>query len=125
MRLVVPTSLQMGWIKSPPYFFAASEVSRYVDQQYVETPVGTFTNHKFVENSSQGEEFESLPDTGSDNIHYVIECFVDDYISLDIPALQEQLRHVENLVMKGIHDVFPEDADDEEDSIFLNNIKKQ
>ena len=35
ITLVVPTSLQMGWVESPPYFCAATETSRdisvYVD----------------------------------------------------------------------------------------------
>ena len=30
IRLIVPTSLQMGWIESPPYFCAASETARDV-----------------------------------------------------------------------------------------------
>ena len=124
MRLVVPIYPHMGWIESPPYFCAASETARDVSQKYVETPVGTLTNHNFVKHSAQGEEFESLPETGSDNLHYVIECFVDDYISLVIPTLQEKLRHVVNTAMNGIHDVFPADADDEEDSISLKKLKK-
>ena len=32
VKLVVPTSLQMGWIESPPYFCAASETARDVAQ---------------------------------------------------------------------------------------------
>ena len=32
-RLVVPTSLQMGWVESPPYFCAASETARDVATQ--------------------------------------------------------------------------------------------
>ena len=87
--------------------------------------MGKLPNHNFLKHSAQGEEFESLPETGSDNLHYIIECFVNDYISLDIPTSQEQLSHVENAVMKGIHDIFPADADDEEDSISLKNLKKQ
>ena len=104
MRLVVPTSLQIGWIESPPQFCAASETARDVAQQYVETPVGTLSNHKFAKHLAQGEEFESLLDTGSENLHYVIECFVDDYISLAIPTSQEILRHVANSVMNDLHD---------------------
>ena len=74
VRLVVPTSLQMGWIESPPYFCAASKTVRDVSQQYVKTPVGTLLNHKSVKHSAQGEEFESLPETGSENLHYLIKC---------------------------------------------------
>ena len=69
VRLVVQNSLQMGWIKSLPYFCAASETARYVAQQYVETIVGTLPNHKSVKHSSQIEEFEPLPETGSENLH--------------------------------------------------------
>ena len=87
--------------------------------------MGTLPNHKFAKNSAQGEDFESLSETGSDNLHYVIECFVDDYIYLAISTSEEQSRHVSNSVMKGIHDVFPSDADDEEDSILLKNLKTQ
>ena len=86
VRLVVPTSLHMGCIESPPYFCAESDTAIDVAQQYIETPVGTLPNHKFVENSAQGEEFESLPKTGNDNLHYVIECFVDDSTSWYIPS---------------------------------------
>ena len=113
MRLTVPTFLQIGWIESPPYFCAAYENARYLDQQYVKTPVGIFSNHKFVKNSAQGDDFELLPETGSEKLHYVIECFVYDYIYLVIPTSQEQLRHVSNAVMNGIHEVFPAYVDDE------------
>ena len=72
-----------------------------------------------------GEDLESLPKTGSEKLHYFIECFVDNYIYLAFPTSQDQLRHVSNAFMKGIHDVFPSDTDNEEDSISLKNIKKQ
>ena len=36
IMLVVPTSLQMGWIESPPYFCVASETARDVAAMYVE-----------------------------------------------------------------------------------------
>ena len=41
IKLVVPTSLQMGWIESPPYFCAASETARDVAAQYIETAEGS------------------------------------------------------------------------------------
>ena len=49
IKLVVPASLQMGWIESPPYFCTVSETGRYVAEQYIETPVGSLAEHKFVE----------------------------------------------------------------------------
>jgi hypothetical protein len=34
-KLVIPKSLQMGWIETPPYFCAASETARGVVEQYI------------------------------------------------------------------------------------------
>jgi len=39
IKLIVPTSLQMGWVKLPPYFCTASETARDVAAQYAETPM--------------------------------------------------------------------------------------
>jgi hypothetical protein len=41
ITLVIPTSLQMGWVESPPYFCAASETARDVATEYCETSVGS------------------------------------------------------------------------------------
>ena len=41
IKMVVPTSLQMGLIEYPPYFFTVSETGRDVAEQYIETPVGS------------------------------------------------------------------------------------
>ncbi len=46
--LVVPTSLQMGWVESPPFFGAASETARDVAQNYSKTKLGTLLPHKFT-----------------------------------------------------------------------------
>jgi len=37
--IVVPTSLQMGFVESPPFFCAASETARDVAQDYCETAI--------------------------------------------------------------------------------------
>ena len=52
IKLVVPKSLQMGWIESAPYFCAASETARNVADDYFETPVGSLPTHKFVQHST-------------------------------------------------------------------------
>ena len=46
--LVVPTSLQMGWVESPPFFCAASETARDVAQDYCEMKMGTLPPYKFT-----------------------------------------------------------------------------
>ena len=50
---------------------------------------------------------------------------MDDYIVLAIPKIQDQLHHVANTIMTGIHDVFPPDKDDKEDAISLKKILKK
>ena len=49
IKLVVPTLLQMGRIESPPYFFTVSETGQYLAEQYINTPVGSLEEHKFVD----------------------------------------------------------------------------
>jgi hypothetical protein len=39
-------------------------------------------------------------------------------------SAQEQLQHVAQAVMHGIHDVFPEDNDDDNDPISNKKLKK-
>ena len=126
VRLVVPTSLQMGWIESPPYFCAASETARDVAVQYAETEVGSLPVHKFAEFTRGGKDYEELPVTApiKDPFAYLVEVFVDDYIALAIPTSREQLDHVATAVMTGVHDMFPPDANDEEDSLALKKLKK-
>ncbi len=36
ITLMVPTSLQMGWVESPPYFCAATETLRDISMEYIE-----------------------------------------------------------------------------------------
>ena len=49
IKLVVPTSLQMGWVESPPYFCAAMETARDITTEYTDMQVGTLPKHKFEE----------------------------------------------------------------------------
>ena len=50
---------------------------------------------------------------------------MDDYIVLDIPKIQDQLHHVANAIMIGIHDVLPPDKYYKEDATSLKNIIKK
>ena len=60
IKLVVPTSLQMGWIESPPYFCTVSETGRDVAEQYIKNPVGSFTEHKFLELTEVNSDIAEL-----------------------------------------------------------------
>jgi hypothetical protein len=123
-RLVVPTSLQMGWIESPPFFCAASETGRDVAEDYVETNIGSQPEHKFEQYTAGGKDYEKLPPKKEGDLKYLLEVYVDDFISLAIPTSQEQLDHVARGVLQGIHDVFPENDDDAMDPIALKKLLK-
>jgi hypothetical protein len=127
IKLVIPTSLQMGWIESPPYFCTASETARDVAEQYLQTPIGSLDDHKFLPWMELNDDYLALPltdDHGTPMFQMLLEVFMDDYIGLAIPTTRPQLRHYFNAVMYGIHDVFPPCAVYEVDPISLNKLKK-
>ena len=124
IKLVVPILLQMGWIESLPYFYAASETACDLADDYIETPVGSLPRHKFIQHSTQVTDFEALPVISEDKkMAYVVEAFVDDYIAIAILTSQEQLKHSATAVMSGIHDVFPEDSAEANNPISLKKME--
>ncbi len=123
VQLVIPTSLQMGWIESPPYFCTAAETARDVAEQYLQVPIGDLPAHKFLSWTECDETTFTDNDTGS--LRFLLEVFMDDYIALTIPTSRSQLQHSSNAVMYGIHDVFPPDEVDEEDPISLHKLIKR
>ena len=126
IELVVPTSLQMGWIESPPYFCAASETARDVAAQYAETPLDSLPPHKFINLTQTDESFTRLlPNTTSDpSFKYIMEVYMDDYITAAIATEQRHLRHLANATMHGIHDVFPPNEVDKQDPISEHKLRK-
>jgi hypothetical protein len=60
--LVVPTSLQMGWVESPPFFCAASETARDIAGDYCETELGTLPPHKFLHYAIGNPAYTGLPE---------------------------------------------------------------
>jgi hypothetical protein len=126
-RLVVPTSLQMGWVESPPYFCAASETARDVASKYAEARVGALDEHKFSKYARGSKAFEDLPEKAGNShaLRYCYEVYVDDFIPLAIAASKEQLEHVARALLHGIHDVFPADSDDSNDPTSLKKLLKK
>jgi hypothetical protein len=126
IRLVVPTSLQMGWVESPPYFCAASETARDVATQYAEAPLGLLEEHKFLKHAMGSEEVQALPRTADNaELKYFVDVYVDDFIPMAMATSQEQLEHVANAVMHRIHDVFPADPEEENDPISMKKLLKK
>ena len=55
----------------------------------------------------------------------MVEVYVDDFMSLVIPVSREQSRHVANVIIHGIHHVFPPENDDDKDSISEKKMKNE
>jgi hypothetical protein len=94
IMLVVPTPLQMGWVKSPPYFCAATETVRDISTDYIETEINSLPLHKFEHYVVRASGFATLPMMARDEqgcFQYMVEVYVDDFMSLVIPVSQEQL----------------------------------
>ncbi len=104
----------------PPYFCAATETSRNISTEYIET------RHKFEHYVVGAPAYTDLPESGDDThgFGYMVEVYVDNFMSLVIPVSREQLRHIANAIMHGIHDVFPPGDNDNEDLISEKKMKK-
>ena len=125
ITLVVPTSLQMGWVESAPYFCAATETARDIASDYCDTPVESLPHHKFAKHVTGAKEFDELPTTSKNGkLFYALEVYVDDFMSIVIPTSQKQLEHVATAIMTGIHDVFPNDIVDSNDPISKKKLLK-
>ncbi len=126
IKLVIPTSLQMGWVESPPYFCAATETARDICTEYIEQQVGALQPHKFAKYVGGDPEFDALPAScpTTKGFLYTVEVYVDDFMSLVIPISREQLHHVATAVMTGLHDVFPPEADDSNNPISKKKLRQ-
>jgi hypothetical protein len=115
----------MGWVELPPYFCAASEKAQDVAVQYTEAPIGSSTDHKFVHYAMGNDDVQALPESVDMlDFQYLEEVYVDDFMALAIALSQEQVRHVANALLTGIRDVFPADAEDENDPVSLKKLKQ-
>ena len=76
----------------------------------METKLQSLTPHKFEKFVVGAPDYEALPKVGNPQLGfaYMVEVYVDNCMSFAIPVSQEQLQHVANAIMHGIHDVFPQ-----------------
>ena len=82
--------------------------------------------HKSTKYTTTREDYKKLPQNKERNgFVYMLEAYVDDYITLVVSTLQDQLDSMSNAILKGICDVFPEGAEDSEDPISLRKVKKE
>ena len=67
------------------------------------------------------KDYNRLTVRARKDFRYLIEVYMDNYISLAIATAKDQLNRVATAVMTGIHDVFPLDTENSEDDISLKN----
>jgi len=86
IHLIVPNSLQMGWVELAPYFCAASEMARDVAVDYIETKVGALPTHKFSHWAGADKVPVGAQTEHGERLHYLVEVYVDDFIACIIPT---------------------------------------
>jgi hypothetical protein len=108
-QLVIPISLQIGSVESPPYFCTATETVRDIAMEYINTPVASLPYHKLTKYIIGNQDFNALPESTeqSTGFVYMAEVYVDNFMSLVIPMSKAQLCHAATAMMIGIHNVFP------------------
>jgi hypothetical protein len=52
----------MGWVESPLYFCAATEMARDIATEYIETELGTIPHNKFKAYAMGAPEAMALPE---------------------------------------------------------------
>ncbi len=122
--LIVPNSLQMGWVELAPYFGAASGTARDVAVEYIEMEVGTVPEHTFAHWTEADKTNFNATAADWGQRHYFIEVYVDDLIVCIIATSQRQVEHVARGILHGIHGIFPPSEDDTTDPISHKKLCK-
>jgi hypothetical protein len=122
--IVVPTSLQMGWIESPGFFCAATETSRDIIDVYANTPLGALPEQKLESYALQSLHNLDLPNTSTKLFQYMTEVYMDDFVSLLVGYLTEHVKHIAHATMMGIYDMFPPDPIPDNNPISLKKLLK-
>jgi hypothetical protein len=84
-------------------------------------PLQKFKKSVFSKANYSALPKSSNPTTG---FLYMVEVYVNNFMSLVIPVSQEQIRHVPSAVMMGIHDVFLPDTNDSNNPISNKKLLK-
>ena len=130
VQLVVPTSLQMGWKFSLPYFSSGAETGRDIAQQNQSRPqaphpfehltMAGISDIEKLHNEARAEHkrltqllqdpanwtTDELPDM-LEKLNALLESFVDDFIQAVQSTNPAVLLHYSRALLHGIHSVFP------------------
>ena len=103
-QIVIPTSLQMGWCESPPFFCAATETARDVIQalfKHLDNIPPHPLEHYMIENTPISTTPTPPTDTN------LIEVYVDDFITGTNNLTENHLTQLSRATLHGIHSIFP------------------
>ena len=137
IQIVVPSSLQMGWTFSPPYFCAATETARDVAATLAHEP--TLPPHPFEAATMTEEDAIKLhrlacPSTWSsttlpeyrDALTALLECYVDDFVGALQSTNPKDLLHHSRALLHAIHSIFPPspnpDIDPDDEPVSLKKL---
>ena len=105
IEIVVPSSLQMGWCESPPYFCAATETARDVIDNLLSSDI-ELPHHRFLPKMlEQGDRLHRLEAAAFTT--NLLEVFVDDFCAMTNNLSKENLTKFSKAIIHGIHSVFP------------------
>ncbi len=126
VQIVVPTSLQMGWTHSPPYFCAATETGRDVADKLVQQPA--LPPHPFeditmsVDDELKAHQLQH-PNSWSphhlarrrDQLNHLIEVYVDDLAAALQSTNPQDMLHHSRALLHAMHSIFPASPNPDED----------
>jgi len=108
IRLVIPSSLNMGWTESPPFFCAATETARDMVEELSKEPRGSLPSYPLdllmIPPSVWPEE--SIIFTCISFVN-MLEVCVDDFCTMVQTTDVDKLRHISRALLHGIHTIFP------------------
>jgi hypothetical protein len=117
-QIVVPSSLQMGWIYSSPYFCCGTETARDVGETLQAQPslpahpledlTMAFDEHLLTHQTQHTTTWtkEEFPDKLK-HINRLLEVYMDDFIQSMQCTNPQALLHHSRALLHAIHSIFP------------------
>ncbi len=91
--------------------------------QYIEMDIGSLPRHKFEQ--WVGANFAQInKTTPTQELRYVLEVYMDNYIAAIIPTSKAQLIHIAKGILHRIHNVFPPSTNDSNNPILAKKLQK-
>jgi len=107
LLIVVPTSLQMGWCESPPFFCMATETARDIANK-LRTSTTPLPPHPLEHLCLPPPgTFPTLSPANRQHLVELLEVYVDDFIGLIQAPSSQWLEHFTRAILHGIHKIFP------------------